>query len=50
MPPLTSEETTSCLAHHLALAGRSDSLFSGEAVTLIHDTSCGAAVFEVIAG
>lgn len=41
MPPMTSEETTSYLAHHLALAGRSDTLFSDDAITLIHDTSRG---------
>ncbi|MER6076499.1 hypothetical protein ABT187_49080 [Streptomyces sp. NPDC001817] len=37
MPPMTSEETTS----YLALAGRSDTLFSDAAITLIHDTSRG---------
>ncbi|WP_223241558.1 hypothetical protein [Streptomyces sp. CBMA123] len=41
MPPMTSEETPSYLAHHLALAGRSDTLFSDDAITLIHDTSRG---------
>ncbi|MGW2883697.1 hypothetical protein ACWDBP_47755 [Streptomyces sp. NPDC001233] len=38
---MTSEETPSYLAHHLALAGRSDTLFSDDAITLIHDTSRG---------
>ncbi|KPI20833.1 hypothetical protein OV450_7739 [Actinobacteria bacterium OV450] len=41
MPPMTGEETTSYLAHHIALAGRSDTLFSDDAITLIHDTARG---------
>ncbi|MET7541584.1 hypothetical protein [Streptomyces sp. NPDC005507] len=41
MPPMTSEETPSYLTHHLALAGRSDTLFTDDAITLIHDTSRG---------
>ncbi|WP_411130465.1 ExeA family protein [Streptomyces sp. x-19] len=41
MPPMTAEETPSYLAHHLALAGRSDTLFSDDAIKLIHDTSRG---------
>ena len=41
MPPMTTEETTSYLRHHLALAGRSDTLFSDDATTLIHQTSRG---------
>jgi type II secretory pathway predicted ATPase ExeA len=41
MPPMTSEETTSYLRHHLALAGRSDTLFSDDAAALIHQTSRG---------
>ena len=36
LPPKACEETASYLAHHLALAGRSDTLFSDDAVTLIH--------------
>ncbi len=31
MPPMTPEETTSYLRHHLTLAGRSDPLFSDDA-------------------
>ena len=31
MPPMTAEETGSYLRHHLALAGRSDTLFSDDA-------------------
>ena len=41
MPPMTSEETGSYLRHHLALAGRSDTLFSDDATALIHQTSRG---------
>ncbi|MFF3160002.1 ExeA family protein [Streptomyces sp. NPDC057910] len=41
MPPMTGEETASYLAHHLALAGRSDTLYSDDAITLIHDSSRG---------
>jgi type II secretory pathway predicted ATPase ExeA len=38
---LTPAETTSYVQHHLALAGRSDTLFSDDAVALIHDVSRG---------
>jgi hypothetical protein len=41
MPPMTGEETGSYLRHHLALAGRSDPLFSDDAAGLIHQTSRG---------
>jgi type II secretory pathway predicted ATPase ExeA len=41
MPPMTAEETGSYIRHHLALAGRSDTLFSDDATTLIHQTSRG---------
>jgi type II secretory pathway predicted ATPase ExeA len=41
MPPMTASETTSYIKHHLALAGRSDTLFSDDAVTLIHTTARG---------
>lgn len=41
MPPMTAEETSSYLRHHLVLAGRSDPLFSDDATTLIHQTSRG---------
>jgi type II secretory pathway predicted ATPase ExeA len=41
MPPMTSQETVSYLRHHLALAGRSDTLFSDDATALIHQTSRG---------
>jgi type II secretory pathway predicted ATPase ExeA len=41
MPPMTDQETGSYLRHHLALAGRSDTLFSDDAVALIHQTSRG---------
>ncbi|MDQ2896186.1 MAG: AAA family ATPase [Actinomycetota bacterium] len=38
---LDAAETTSYVAHHLALAGRSDTIFSDDAITLIHDVSRG---------
>jgi len=41
MPPMTGEETSSYDLHHLALAGRSDTLFSDDATALIHQTSRG---------
>jgi type II secretory pathway predicted ATPase ExeA len=41
MPPMAPEETGSYLRHHLALAGRSDTLFSDDATALIHQTSRG---------
>ncbi|MGQ0839641.1 hypothetical protein [Actinokineospora sp.] len=41
MPPMTPEETGSYLRHHLGLAGRSDTLYSDDASTLIHQTSRG---------
>ena len=41
MPGMTGEETTSYISHHLKLAGRSDPLFSDDAITLIHQTSRG---------
>jgi type II secretory pathway predicted ATPase ExeA len=41
MPGMTGEETTSYIHHHLKLAGRSDPLFSDDAITLIHATSRG---------
>jgi type II secretory pathway predicted ATPase ExeA len=41
MTGMTQPETTSYLRHHLALAGRSDTLFSDDAISLIHQTSRG---------
>jgi type II secretory pathway predicted ATPase ExeA len=41
MAPMTDKETGSYLRHHLALAGRDDTLFSDDAVTLVHQTSRG---------
>jgi type II secretory pathway predicted ATPase ExeA len=41
MPGMTLQETTDYLRHHLALAGRSDTLFSDDAAALIHQTSRG---------
>jgi type II secretory pathway predicted ATPase ExeA len=41
MPPMTSEQTTTYITHHLKLAGRSDTLFSDDAVTVVHDAGRG---------
>jgi type II secretory pathway predicted ATPase ExeA len=41
MPPMTTEETAGYVKHHIALAGRADTLFSDDAVTLIHTTARG---------
>ena len=41
IPGLDAKETRSYIQHHLALAGRSDTLFSDDAVTLIHEVSRG---------
>ncbi len=41
IPGLDAQETHSYVQHHLALAGRSDTLFSDDAINLIHDTSRG---------
>jgi type II secretory pathway predicted ATPase ExeA len=38
---LSAEETHSYVAHHLALAGRADTLFSDDAIGLIHEVSRG---------
>lgn len=39
MPTMTKEETSSYIKHHLTIAGREDTLFSDDAVELIHLTS-----------
>jgi type II secretory pathway predicted ATPase ExeA len=41
MTGMTLEETAGYLRHHLALAGRSDTLFSDDAISLIHQTGRG---------
>jgi type II secretory pathway predicted ATPase ExeA len=41
IPGLSAEETASYVQHHLALAGRSDTLFSDDAIALIHEVSRG---------
>ena len=38
LDPMTREETTGYIKHHLALSGRTDTLFSDDAITLIHET------------
>src|SRR4051794_8718384 len=41
LAPMTAAETAGYVKHHLALAGRSDTLFSDDATALIHQTSRG---------
>jgi len=41
MPAMTSQETSGYVAHHLKLAGRSDTLFSDDALALVHQVSRG---------
>lgn len=41
MAPMSGEETASYIEHHLKLAGRSDRLFSDDAIALIHEVSRG---------
>lgn len=41
LPGLPLDETAAYIAHHLTLAGRSDPLFSDDAIALIHQTSRG---------
>jgi type II secretory pathway predicted ATPase ExeA len=41
LPGMQPEETAAYLTHHLALAGRSDPLFSDDAVALIHQQARG---------
>lgn len=41
MTGMTGPETASYIAHHLKLAGRSDTLFSDDAIALIHQVSRG---------
>jgi type II secretory pathway predicted ATPase ExeA len=41
MAGMTPDETGTYIAHHLALAGRSDTLFSDDAVELVHQVSRG---------
>ena len=38
---MDAAETGTYIAHHLKLAGRSDTLFSDDAITLIHQVSRG---------
>ncbi len=41
MNGMTDTETAGYVSHHLKLAGRSDTLFSDDALTLIHQVSRG---------
>ena len=38
---MTPAETASYIGHHLKLGGRTDPLFSDDAITLIHDAARG---------
>ena len=38
---MTPDETAGYISHHLAHAGRSDTLFSDDAIALIHDAARG---------
>ena len=38
---MTATETADYIAHHVKIAGRADTLFSADAVTLIHNASRG---------
>ena len=41
MTGMTRDETGGYIRHHLQLAGRSDPLFTDDAIALIHDSSRG---------
>ena len=41
IPAMTAEQTGGYITHHLKLAGRSDPLFSDDAIALIHDAGRG---------
>ena len=41
MPAMTPAQTSDYITHHLKLAGRSDTLFSDDAMTLVHDAARG---------
>ncbi|MDH3684556.1 MAG: AAA family ATPase [Acidimicrobiia bacterium] len=41
MPAMTRQETSNYISHHLTIAGRSDTLFSDDAVDLIHQAGRG---------
>ncbi len=38
---MSSQDTSDYLTHHLKIAGRTDTLFSNDAITLIHNASRG---------
>jgi type II secretory pathway predicted ATPase ExeA len=41
IPAMTAAETASYITHHLKLAGRTDPLFSDDAITLVHEAARG---------
>jgi len=41
MPPMSNQETSDYIHHHIKLAGRADTLFTTDAITVIHTASRG---------
>src|SRR6478735_3790156 len=41
MPPMTDQETADYIGHHTTIAGRADTLFTADAVTVIHNAGRG---------
>ena len=41
MPPMTDQETADYIGHHTTIAGRSDTLFTADAITVIHNAGRG---------
>jgi type II secretory pathway predicted ATPase ExeA len=41
MPPMSDQETSDYIQHHIKLAGRADTLFTTDAITVIHTASRG---------
>jgi type II secretory pathway predicted ATPase ExeA len=41
MPAMTPEQTAAYITHHIQLAGRADTLFSDDAMALVHDAARG---------
>ena len=41
LPGMSAKETADYIIHHLTIAGRSDTLFSDDAITLIHEAARG---------
>ena len=41
MPAMTAPETADYITHHLTIAGRADTLFTADAITVIHNACRG---------